>query len=69
EILGIASVPMNWPIGMGKNFQGLYDFTHGRVEVYQPEDGKRFVEFDENGEVPTRNASIIAQTRLTSADE
>ena len=52
EILGIASVPMNWPIGMGKNFQGLYDFTHGRVEVYQPEDGKRFVEFDENGEVP-----------------
>ena len=49
EILGIASVPMNWPIGMGKNFQGLYDFTHGRVEVYQPEDGKRFVEFDENG--------------------
>lgn len=43
---------MNWPIGMGKNFQGLYDFTHGRVEVYQPEDGKRFVEFDENGEVP-----------------
>ncbi|MGO2617939.1 MAG: GTP-binding protein, partial [Lactococcus cremoris] len=29
EILGIASVPMNWPIGMGKNFQGLYDFTHG----------------------------------------
>ena len=43
EVLGIESVPMNWPIGMGKNFQGLYDFTNDRVEVYQPADGERFV--------------------------
>ncbi|MDR2975891.1 MAG: peptide chain release factor 3 [Streptococcaceae bacterium] len=47
EILGIASVPMNWPIGMGKNFQGLYDFDNERVEVYQPADGKRFVSFSD----------------------
>ena len=25
EVLGIASYPMNWPIGMGKAFEGLYD--------------------------------------------
>jgi peptide chain release factor 3 len=47
EILGIASVPMNWPIGMGKNFQGLYDFDNERIEVYQPADGERFVPFAE----------------------
>ena len=47
EILGIDSVPMNWPIGMGKNFQGLYDFTNERVEVYQPADGQRFVAFEQ----------------------
>lgn len=47
EVLGIASVPMNCPIGMGANFQGLYDFTNSRVEVYQPADGERFVPFAE----------------------
>ena len=47
EILGIDSVPMNWPIGMGKNFQGLYDFNHDRIEVYQPADNERFVDFSE----------------------
>ncbi|MQW23683.1 MULTISPECIES: peptide chain release factor 3 [unclassified Lactococcus] len=48
EILGIDSVPMNWPIGMGKNFQGLYDFTNDRVEVYHHEaDGERFVSLSE----------------------
>ncbi|WP_270322975.1 peptide chain release factor 3 [Lactococcus petauri] len=51
DILGIASVPMNWPIGMGKNFQGLYDFYNKRIEVYQPENGERFIEFGENGEI------------------
>ena len=47
EVLGIDSVPMNWPIGMGANFQGLYDFSNDRVEVYQPENGERSVKFDE----------------------
>lgn len=47
EILGINAVPMNWPIGMGKNFQGLYDLYQHRVEVYQPEDGERFLSFDD----------------------
>ncbi|GBG97257.1 peptide chain release factor 3 [Lactococcus termiticola] len=54
EILGIASVPMNWPIGMGANFQGLYDFTNQRVEVYQGEE--RFLPFAEiEGHELTRN--------------
>ncbi|MEY8537778.1 peptide chain release factor 3 [Lactococcus muris] len=65
DILGIASVPMNWPIGMGKNFQGLYDFYNKRIEVYQPENGERFIEFDENGEIdashPLTNNPFYAQ--------
>ena len=42
DILGIQSVPMNWPIGMGKNFQGLYDLVLPRVELYQADE--RFVD-------------------------
>lgn len=45
EILGIASVPMNWPIGMGKNFQGLYDLTTPRIELYQSDE--RFLKFND----------------------
>lgn len=35
EILGIASYPMNWPIGMGKAFEGLYDLYNQRLELYK----------------------------------
>ena len=35
EVLGIASYPMNWPIGMGKAFEGLYDLYNQRLELYK----------------------------------
>ena len=28
---------MNWPIGMGKGLEGLYDIHHNRIEFYRPE--------------------------------
>jgi peptide chain release factor 3 len=35
DVLGILSTPMNWPIGMGKNFEGLYDMHNKRLELYK----------------------------------
>lgn len=32
--LGIRSYPMNWPIGMGKHFKGVYDRTLGQIELF-----------------------------------
>jgi len=34
EILGMRSYPMNWPIGSGIDFQGIYDRKHHRVELF-----------------------------------
>ncbi|GAA0379248.1 peptide chain release factor 3 [Bacillus horti] len=34
EILGMRSYPMNWPIGSGSDFQGIYDRKHQHVEIY-----------------------------------
>jgi peptide chain release factor 3 len=31
RVLGIGAVPMNWPIGQGPSFQGVYDLTGRRV--------------------------------------
>lgn len=36
EVLGIEAYPMNWPIGSGRIFRGLYDRYNHRVEVFQP---------------------------------
>ena len=35
EVLGIRSTPINWPIGMGSDFKGVYDRVHRRCELYQ----------------------------------
>ncbi|WEV61158.1 peptide chain release factor 3 [Streptococcaceae bacterium ESL0729] len=50
ETLGILSTPMNWPIGMGKAFEGLYDMHNHRIELFKGDE--RFVELNEEGEVP-----------------
>lgn len=38
EVLGIRSYPMNWPIGSGKQFSGVYDRSKSRVELFQDGD-------------------------------
>lgn len=35
QVLGIRSYPMNWPIGSGKRFCGVYDRQKSRVELFQ----------------------------------
>ena len=40
EVLGIRSYPMNWPIGSGKQFCGVYDRGKSQLELYQGEDHK-----------------------------
>ncbi|MGB3366352.1 MAG: peptide chain release factor 3 [Acidaminobacteraceae bacterium] len=34
NVLGIKSHPMNWPIGMGKNFKGVYNRHESQVELF-----------------------------------
>ncbi len=35
QVLGIRSVPMNWPIGMGRELSGVYDRMKNQVELFQ----------------------------------
>ncbi|WP_027416795.1 peptide chain release factor 3 [Aneurinibacillus terranovensis] len=35
EVLGIRSCPMNWPIGSGMDFQGVYDRNKKNVELFK----------------------------------
>ena len=33
--LGIPTCPVNWPIGSGKQFAGVYDREHGEIELFE----------------------------------
>ena len=35
RVLGVAAVPMNWPIGTGDRFRGVYDLQQQRVLFYE----------------------------------
>ena len=41
RVLGIRSVPMNWPIGMGRELCGIYDRMKRQVELFQGSDHSR----------------------------
>ncbi len=43
-VLGIECAPVTWPIGMGRDFRGVYHLLEDRVYLYQARDGSRLPE-------------------------
>ncbi|MBD2858836.1 peptide chain release factor 3 [Spongiibacter sp. KMU-158] len=39
EVLGIAAAPINWPMGMGREFKGVYNLYTDTLHVFQPGKG------------------------------
>ncbi|MEH7442932.1 peptide chain release factor 3 [Bacillus sp. JJ1122] len=66
EVLGIESYPMNWPIGMGKEFLGIYDRFNNRIEQFRVEEDDRFLTLNDNGEIEgvhkLKESSLYDQT-------
>jgi len=66
EVLGIESYPMNWPIGMGKEFFGIYDRFNNRIEQFRTEGDDRFLPLNEDGELAVdheiKQSSLYDQT-------
>ncbi len=54
EILGIRSCPINWPIGMGRDFKGVYDRLNDEIILFDSE--------GRHGE------SILEEQRLSTDD-
>ncbi|CAM5188571.1 Peptide chain release factor 3 OS=Ureibacillus acetophenoni OX=614649 GN=prfC PE=3 SV=1 [Ureibacillus acetophenoni] len=56
---------MNWPIGMGKEFLGIYDRYNQRIEQFRTDEDNRFLPIDENGELavdhPMKATSYYSQ--------
>ena len=64
EVLGIQSYPMNWPIGMGKEFLGIYDRFHNRIEQFRVEEDDRFIPLNDEGEIegehPLKESNLLS---------
>lgn len=56
EVMGIESYPMNWPIGMGKEFLGIYDRFNNRIEQFRVEEDDRFISLNDEGEIEGAHA-------------
>ncbi len=65
EVLGIQSYPMNWPIGMGKEFLGIYDRQEKRIEQFRVEEEDRFIPLNADGEIegnhPIKDSDLYDQ--------
>ncbi|MGJ8686246.1 MAG: peptide chain release factor 3 [Spongiibacteraceae bacterium] len=40
SVLGLAAAPINWPIGMGRDFKGVYNLYTDTIHVFQAGKGK-----------------------------
>ncbi|MHC0038665.1 peptide chain release factor 3 [Pseudoneobacillus sp. C159] len=66
EVMGIESYPMNWPIGMGKEFLGIYDRFYNRIEQFRVDEDQRFIPLNDDGEIegehPLKKSGLYDQT-------
>lgn len=64
DVLGIRSYPVNWPIGMGSDFKGIYDRQYERIELYKGDDRREFLQVSEHGLVDDNNNGVIESAHL-----
>ena len=56
DVLGIETYPINWPIGSGHQFKGIYDRFNHRVALTHPADENNpYLPLDEDGNVEGDN--------------
>lgn len=60
RVLGMRCCPMNWPVGMGATFQGVYDREQRHVEIFHGGDhGQRQVQTETSGPDDPRLGQVI----------
>lgn len=51
NVLGIRSYPMNWPIGMGKDFRGVYNRQKKQIELFDESNHGQSIAKSTTGEI------------------
>ena len=67
--LGIKTYPVNWPIGSGKDFKGVYERSTRRIISFEANNGSREVEATEVDLNDSSLADIIGQNNYDTLTE
>ena len=65
RVLGVAAVPMNWPIGTGDRFRGVYDLHKQQVLFYERSGGERRAPVSVSSADDPKLADLIGEQRRT----
>jgi peptide chain release factor 3 len=63
RVLGVAAVPMNWPIGTGDRFRGVYDLQKQQVLFYERAGGERRAPVSVSSADDPRLTDLIGEER------
>ncbi|MBO8172476.1 MAG: peptide chain release factor 3 [Bacillaceae bacterium] len=61
QVLGMRSCPMNWPVGMGSDFRGIYDRAHHRLELFEGEQKRTLIHTDSDEVDNPKFKSILGE--------
>ena len=66
SVLRIRAAPINWPIGMGRGFRGVYNFYTDTIHVYAQGGGQTLKEGDKVRDIHSDAArEAVSYTHLT----
>ena len=65
RVLGVAAVPMNWPIGTGDRFRGVYDLKKQQVLFYERAGGERRAPLSVSSPDDPKLGDLIGEQRRT----
>ncbi|AMA73840.1 MULTISPECIES: peptide chain release factor 3 [Aneurinibacillus] len=70
EVLGIRSCPMNWPIGSGIDFKGVYDRERQQVELFKHgEKGRHIFPVFQEGKSNEKVKELLGEERYMKLKE
>lgn len=70
KVLGIKSYPMNWPIGMGNEFKGIFDRINSKIELYSSQGHGQTIIPSRVGDITdTAFAQVLNQTQYEKLKE
>ena len=61
-VLGIACSPMNWPLGWGRDFKGIYDLVNDVIVCYESGHSNRRTEYDQISGINSAKAKKFLST-------
>ena len=68
-VLKIECAPVTWPIGMGRDFRGVYHLLEDRLYIYQSRDGSRMPETERIDGIHSEQARVRLGARADALAE